>query len=116
MGNFTTAGKNKMLDALAIDYVSLHTDDPGTDGSNEVSGGSPAYAREAISFGSASGGSATQSASVEFDVPAGTTVHYVGYWSSGTFLASDQIAETHYAEQGTFDLDADVLAITDLGA
>jgi len=44
---YVAAAKNLMLDALGAVavYVSLHTDDPGTIGSNEVSGGSPAYAR-----------------------------------------------------------------------
>lgn len=73
------------LTAVAA-YASLHTADPGTSGTAEVSGGS--YARKAISWGSASAGTATSDADIVFDVPAATTITHLGYWStstSGTF-------------------------------
>jgi hypothetical protein len=87
--------RNAILDALGNNtsfavsqvYVSLHTGDPGLNGASEVSGGS--YAREAVSFGAASGGAMENDALVRFDsVPAGTITHF-GLWdaaSAGNFL------------------------------
>lgn len=95
---YSTNAKNLMLDHLAagtvsggqITHVSLHDGDPGDSGANEISGGSPAYARIAIAHGTgAAGGSISHDgADPVFDVPAGTTVLYVGFWSAitaGTF-------------------------------
>lgn len=83
--SLTVAAKNTMLNALTIDTCSLHTAFPGLTGANEVSGGSPAYARKAASFAAAAGGSRALSAAVTFDVPA-TTVRWFGFWSSGVFV------------------------------
>ena len=118
---YTDAAKNLMLAALAgtnpttpITHVSLHSGDPGSNGANELTGGSPAYARQEIAFNAPSGGSMDDSTNgAEFDVPASTTVAYVGFWSaatSGTFLASKQLASSEvFAGQGTYTLtDADL--------
>ena len=83
--SITTAAKNTMLDALTVTQASLHSGFPGLTGANEISGGSPAYARKAITFGAASGGTRTTSGSVNFDVPV-TTVRWVGLWNVGTFI------------------------------
>jgi hypothetical protein len=54
------AGLDAMLVPGTVYYLALFTTDPGTSGaSGEVSGGS--YARQAITFGSASGGSKASS-------------------------------------------------------
>lgn len=69
-------------------HGSLHTAYSST-GSNEVTGGSPAYARKAATWAAASGRSKATSASMVFDVPAGTTVRWVGIWdavTAGNFL------------------------------
>jgi hypothetical protein len=80
-------GQNLMLDALGAVAVlaSLHDGDPGPVGANnELSGGSPAYARQTIAWNAASGGSMAKSASdPEFNVPAGATVLYMGLWNVG---------------------------------
>lgn len=84
-----------MLDALnggtvtsIIAYASLHSAYSST-GANELSGGSPAYAREAVTWSAASGSSkASASVAAAFNVPGGTTVSFVGLWSAssgGTF-------------------------------
>lgn len=104
---FTNDAKDLMLDALAAVavYASLHDDDPGTDGSNEVSGGSPAYARKAITWASASGGEAALSGNAVFDVPASTSVSYVGLFSaatSGTFYGSMPVTTEVFGGQGTY--------------
>lgn len=74
-----------MLNALTIDTASLHTAFPGLTGANEVSGGSPAYARKAVTFSAAAGGSRALSAAVTFDVPA-STIRWFGFWSSGVYV------------------------------
>ncbi|MEU1761301.1 hypothetical protein [Micromonospora sp. NPDC005652] len=81
----TDATKNAMLDLLSTRaaYLSLHTADPGTSGTSEATGGSPAYARKSLTWASASAGSKSTSASVTFDVPAGTYTH-IGFWSAAT--------------------------------
>ncbi len=53
---YTAACKNLMLDAFGITHISLHTAYSAS-GANEVTGGSPAYARKAISFSAAGSGS-----------------------------------------------------------
>ncbi len=87
---FVTAARNLMLDALgaAITYFSLHSGYPSTSGANEISGGSPAYARKAKTWNAAASGAMDDSNTCAFDVPASTTVRWVGWWSaltSGTF-------------------------------
>lgn len=69
-------------------HLSLHSALPDSNGSNELTGGSPAYARKAVTWGTAVNGVLPQTGSVVFDVPAGSVVA-VGFWSavsSGTFL------------------------------
>lgn len=74
--------------ATEATYLSVHTGDPSTTGANELSGGG--YARQALSWGSASAGAVT-AAAVAFAIPASTTIAYIGFWtasSGGTFLES----------------------------
>jgi hypothetical protein len=86
---FAAAAKNLMLDALdesistGAKFGSLHTAYSST-GTNEVTGGSPAYARKAATWAAASAGSKATSASVVFDVPASTTIGWVGFWDAST--------------------------------
>jgi hypothetical protein len=86
--------------------VSLHTADPGENGSNEVTGGSPAYARQSITWNAAANGSIDDSNAPVFDVPAGTTVSYVGFWNSaGTaFYGYADVTNEVFAAQGTYTL------------
>lgn len=80
----------------------------------EISGGSPAYARKAIAFNAAVGGSMDDSTNgAVFDVAASTTVNAVGYHSAvsaGTLLAlDDDVTPETFGAQGTYTLtDADV--------
>lgn len=102
---YTTSAKNAMLNSLSIGTASLHSADPGQTGANEISGGSPAYARKTIAFNAASGGVMGQSATDPvFDVPAGATVAYVGYWSGSTFIGSDAVTSETFAGQGIYTL------------
>jgi hypothetical protein len=103
-------GKALMLDgfAAAAVFASLHTADPGSGGSNEVTGGTPAYARKGISWAAASGGTKSNSANIVFDVPTSTTITYLGYWSAdsgGTFYGGRELnASQTFATQGTYTI------------
>jgi hypothetical protein len=86
------AGRNAMLTGglgNVITHVSLHNGDPSTTGANELTGGSPAYARKAVTWGTAASGlRANITTALDFDIPAGTTVFHFGFWSAittGTF-------------------------------
>jgi hypothetical protein len=111
------AAKNIGLDAIAaaITHVGLHSGAVGSGSGSELSGGSPAYARQAVSFGSASGGSVAMSGTETFDVPAGGSVTRVGLWSastSGTFYGDADLTDESYAGQGTYQLTALTISIT----
>jgi len=111
---YSSDGKNAMLDYLAsvAVYASLHTGDPGDNGANEVTGGTPAYARKSITWNAAAAGSLDSSNAPAFDVPGSTTVAYVGFWSAdtaGTFYGSADVTDEVFASQGTYTLtDADL--------
>lgn len=113
----TNNAKNVMLDALgtAATYGSLHNGDPSTTGANEISGGSPAYARKALSWAAASGGSkALQATFPVFDVPA-TTVAYVGMFSAvsgGTYYGHWDVTDEVFAGQGTYTITSGSVSIT----
>lgn len=106
--DYDATAKNVMLDALGALAlrVALHTGDPGgaNSASNEVTGGSPAYARKAIAWNAASGGSSTANANVVLDVPASTTVSWVSLWNTaGTvrYLKKD-VTDEAFGAQGTY--------------
>src|SRR3954469_20583483 len=92
---FSDTAKALMLDALdesistGMKFGSLHTAYSAT-GTNEVTGGSPAYARKALTWSAASSGSKALAPTLPtWDVPAATTVGWIGVWdavTTGTFL------------------------------
>lgn len=107
--SFVAATRDGMLNALdtLATHASLHTADPSTTGASEVTGGSPAYARKAITWAAASGASKTLSAAVTFDVPGGTTVTHCGAWSAstaGTFRGGGTTTNETFGAQGTYTL------------
>lgn len=85
----TDATKNALLDSAqagsltaATAHLGLHTA-LGASGA-EVTGGSPVYARKAITWNAAASGSKDIAAAQTFDVPAGTTIVAVQLWSALT--------------------------------
>lgn len=72
---------NAMLDAIVMDLASLHTAYSAT-GTNEVTGGSPAYAKKAITMAAAASRARAASTAPLFDVPASTTVRFIGLWTN----------------------------------
>ncbi|NDY56637.1 hypothetical protein G3N56_07760 [Desulfovibrio sulfodismutans] len=118
MGVLTTSGKNAALDGLGSTfYAALHSGAPGAAGAdNELTGGTPAYARKAITLGAASGGARAATTQPEFDVPPSTTVSHASLWTAatgGTCLATDDVTSEAFAAQGTYTLTAFTLALTD---
>ena len=119
MGTFTTTSKNIMLDALTVNKLSLHSANPGVNGTdNELTGGSPAYARKAATYAAANNAQRLLNADVIFDVPAGATVAYVCKWTSGTpdvFRGVDLVTSEVYGAQGTYTvkLTQSLLQLTD---
>lgn len=104
--------RNVLANAYAADnpYGSLHTADPGTAdaATGEVTGGSPAYARKAMTWGSASAG-AVVSAATPFDVPSGTTVTYFAVASTTTGATigdSASVTSQAFASQGVYTVTA----------
>lgn len=84
---FNLPAINTMLDALdeaagQITHIGVHTlTDPGTAtnaNSGEAAGGSPAYARLAVTWGAAASGQKSNTGALTFDVPAGT----YGFWTA----------------------------------
>jgi hypothetical protein len=119
-----SAGLKAAVDGLAtaIVYVSLHTADPGATGAAEVTGGTPAYTRRAVTWTAAVAGVRGLNAAVTFDVPSATTVTYFGLWSAatgGTFLggdvlrdADDNPASEAFATQGIYQLTKATLTVS----
>ena len=108
--SYTDAERNLLADteAARIAYLSLHTGATSTTGANEATGGSPAYARKAVTFNSSGAtgplGGTLQPATVgvawsdevTFDAAAGTYTH-AGGWSAvtaGTFRGGNALASS----------------------
>lgn len=76
---------------------------------SELSGGSPAYARIASAFAASGGGANSDSSTHSFNVPAATTVSYVGYWTTATagtgeLEAITTVTDETFGGQGTYNL------------
>ena len=89
---FNDAAKNVMLDGLdesatQITHIAIFTlSDPGT-GTNanavEATGGSPAYARQSVTWGAAASALKTNTNTLTFDLAAGTYGYY-GFFNAST--------------------------------
>lgn len=97
---FNDLAKNAALDGLdegiaaGITHIGVNTlvtappsdGTPGTGSTaaaTEATGGSPAYARQAVTWGAASAGTKTNSGSLTFDVPAGTYA-FLTFWNASS--------------------------------
>ena len=86
-------------------HAALYTTAPGASAGTEPSGGSPAYARRPISWSAPASGVIT--ATVTFDVPAGTTVVGAGVHTAvtaGTYLDGGAVPSQAFASAGTYQL------------
>jgi hypothetical protein len=105
--DYDITARNVGVDAIATlaTRVALHTGDPGAanTAANEVTGGSPAYARKAIAWNAADGGSATCT-NVVLDIPASTTVTWSSLWNTaGTVrYLKKAVTSEAFGVQGTY--------------
>jgi hypothetical protein len=113
---YDNTAKNLMLDQLATvcTRLALHSGDPGAANAadNELSGGSPAYARKAIAWSAASGGTMDDSTNgAVFDVPAGATVSWISGWNTAGTVRyfKKNVTDEAFGAQGTYTVtDADL--------
>jgi hypothetical protein len=109
----TDTEKNSIIAKYGTDVVafSLHSADPGTNGANELGGGSPAYGRKAPAWSAPNAG--VINSQVVFDVPQNATVAWVGAWSAtsgGTFLDKAQVSPQTFSSQGQYQVNATATA------
>ena len=100
--------------AVAAVYASLHTANPGDTGVSELTGGSPAYARKLLAFGTPAAGAMSTSGQVVFDCPAGATVAYVGLWDAvtgGNFLGYGDPVDEVFVGQGQYVVESNTLSL-----
>lgn len=64
-------------------FLSIHTDDPFNDGSNEYVGYSGGL-RPAVTFNAAADGRATNAVDCSYSAMGATTIRYVGLWTANT--------------------------------
>lgn len=83
---FTNATKETAATAVTATgaWISLHTADPATTGANEVTGGSPAYARKLTTWTAGSSDGVVNGSAVSIDVPAGTNATHAGVSTAAT--------------------------------
>lgn len=101
----TATQKNTLATAYggAATYGALYTTAPGGSAGTEVTGGSPAYARKALTWGSPTNGVVTATAT--FDVPSGATVVGAGVHTAstgGTYLDGATVTSQAFGSQGTY--------------
>lgn len=106
-----TAGKNVALDAIGTTYgyMALFTDA----GTTEVTGGS--YARQAITWGAASGGAKNISANCVFTGMPTATVTHAGIYtlaSGGTRGALDDVTSRSVVAGDTFTITGFTITLT----
>jgi len=113
----SAAAKNVMLDALdesqaaGAKFASLHSAYSAT-GTNELTGGTPAYARKAATWNNAAAGAKAINGTIVFDVAAAAVVRFVGFWdavTAGNFLGMSPNAGTIPQAFVVPDATADVL-------
>lgn len=111
---FSVKAKNVMLDELVAYYGTLYgsihilsgATTPGPTGALEATGGTPAYARKALSFAAGGGGLKALNAIPTWDLPAGT-YRYFGLWSaltSGDYLGYEPLTQFTLATQDIYSL------------
>ena len=81
---FTDGNINQGLDGRTqTEFLSAHTAFSAT-GTNEVAGGTPAYARTSMAFDAAAARIADNTDAEQLDIPASTTVRWLGRFSAAT--------------------------------
>lgn len=100
-----TAGeKNSLAAKYGTDaaFGAIYTSAPGAAAGTEPSGGTPAYARKALTWGAPSNGVVTATAT--FDVPSGATIVGAGLHTTatgGSYLDGTALTSQAFSGQGT---------------
>jgi hypothetical protein len=99
----TAAGRLPLAVAYGTNcpYGSVYTTAPGGTAGTEPSGGSPAFARKALTWSGANPNVATAT----FDIPASTTIAGAGLHSAitaGTYEDGVAVTSQAFASQGTY--------------
>lgn len=110
------AGKNAVLSSgiSAIAALGLGTNAVGSGSTGEITGGSPAYARKAPTWGTPATGAVAMTNQPVFDVPAGTVarVMFFSALSAGTYLGDAELVDEVFAAQGTYTITSGSIGIT----
>lgn len=105
--------KNAMLDALGALITHIGLANNGT----EISGGSPAYARQAVSWDAASGGVMEMSGTETFDVEGGDTVDEIKLYGHSSNATPDYggaaITDEVFGSQGTLTVNSLTVTLSD---
>ena len=101
----TATQKNTLASAYgaAAAYGAVYTTAPGGSAGTEPTGGSPAYARKALTWGAPSSGVVT--ATGVFDIPTGATIVGTGVHTAvtaGTYLDGNSVTSQPFASQGIY--------------
>jgi hypothetical protein len=95
--------------ATQAPWAALYSTAPsGSTPGTELTGGSPAYARKAASWGTAAS-SAVTATPAAFDVASGSTVAGAGFHSAataGTYWEGGTVTSQAFSSQGTYTLTA----------
>lgn len=105
MKNILANAYSNQTPGTAAAFAALYTTAPGGTAGTEPSGGSPAYARKSISWGTSSSGVVVGTCT--FDVPSGTTIVGAGVHTlvtAGTYLDGASVTSQAFASQGTYAL------------
>lgn len=91
-----------MLATLTITHLSLHTNDPGADGSS----GKIDAERGVVAFGAPANGRISLTSDVTVLVSEPVTITHVGYWNETVFVLSQVITPQTITEPSNFILQA----------
>lgn len=90
-------------------FAALYSTAGGATAGTELTGGAPAYARKAATWGGA-GATNTNTATIPaFDVPSGATVAGAGFHSAvtaGNYMDGGAVTSQPFSSQGTYTLTA----------
>jgi hypothetical protein len=83
---FLMNGRNAAVNGVAgsSGFLAAHQAYPGTTGATELSGGSPAYARVAATWGAAASGVRTLTSTNSINVPLNSDVQFYSSWDAAT--------------------------------
>jgi hypothetical protein len=90
-------------------WAALYSTVPGASAGTELSGGSPAYARKAATWGGAGSGNTNNATIPAFDVASGSTVAGAGFHSAvtaGNYMDGGAVTSQPFSSQGTYTLSA----------